>query len=329
LVPGTDRLVFSDAAPWPASLIVDVETLRSVVVDADVVPSDAGLVAATADGTWVAFAVREDQRSWLLAVDSGDVTELSGRVIGFVRGGPVVLHLEEDTATYSVPVDGGVQVVTTGALAEVEMLADGSVVVVEPDGTVRLVSADGTERDVGHVTISREPYTEYDGYVDLYVANFGTRFLVETEAEVHLFDTTGRSLAMFEIDRFGVLVHEQGTAEPRCVSVGGGLLLDTETGAAFEPLHDPWEHSSDGCVFATASSRTPAFYVGNKRIELERGTDIVGISPDGSTGIAYRDGWYWMFDLGSPDSSFRQILASSEPNRTFGFVRIDASTTWQ
>jgi hypothetical protein len=146
--------------------------------------------------------------------------------------------------------------------------------------------------------------------------------VIETDTEIHLFDSAGRSLATIEVlERLGVYyAHGPRTAERRCVSVGSGLFLDTETGATFEPVHDPEESSADGCVFATRSPRTPAFYLGGERFELKSGTDIVGISPDGSVGIAYRDGWYWTFDLRSPNTSFQQLVESSEPNRTFAFV---------
>ena len=49
------------------------------------------------------------------------------------------------------------------------------------------------------------------------------------------------------------------------------------------------EASSDGCTFATASPRTPAYYRDGVRHELDGDVDIVAISPDGLAGIIYQD----------------------------------------
>jgi hypothetical protein len=84
------------------------------------------------------------------------------------------------------------------------------------------------------------------------------------------------------------------------------------------------EASSDGCTFATASPRTPAYYRDGVRHELDGGVDIVAISPDGLAGIIYQDeGWYALIDLVDPDSPATRLLPDADQDLTFAFVAAD------
>jgi hypothetical protein len=116
----------------------------------------------------ISFTDTETERSWLFTMASGELAELPGRVVGFVDGALVLARTDGDEATYSVSIDGRTHVVTTSATAEVETLADGTVIVVEPTGQVRLVKPDGSETEVAHVTITDDPNTDLDGYVSVF-----------------------------------------------------------------------------------------------------------------------------------------------------------------
>jgi hypothetical protein len=322
---GSSQLLLVIGVRGSESFVIDMGTMSSIDLHdlwingpARFNPT-AGLAAPS--GSIVALTDSNSRRTLITSVGTGEAAIVDG----------VLVHVT-DQAVATRSVDDGSTTVTfsdvTGSLIR-SFTLDGDVDAVAglSEGSVFAASADGSHARLSPDMDAPEPLGDIelgDGEIvtGALATNGGNRFVVLASESIHVFDSNGSVVGVFDDVALPEIDPRFGPVNRRCPTFRHGVV-DTAT-ATYLGRDDHTAYSADGCTFGAASAPGGPVVVVRDGQQLTLHPDVarlMAISADGTAAaVRSHDGTNHVVFFDDPGELGPALDTGSATSTLFTFV---------